>query len=90
MDINNYIKKYGVYTFEEKEFTEVDNVIFSVLTYIDYSDILTSNNKVKLSINTISKKVKKIYENKINIQATKSALSLLSSICNTKKDIKIF
>ena len=41
-NIFDYIKKYGDKTFEEKTFNEVDNLIFSSLSYIDYKDILIS------------------------------------------------
>ena len=36
--IFDYIKKYGKYTFFEEEFNEVDNVIFSSLSYIEILD----------------------------------------------------
>ena len=50
MTIFDYIKKYN-YTFEEKPFNEIDNVIFSTLAYPNYEGIISSdlNNKKKLS-----------------------------------------
>lgn len=36
MNLNQYIKKYGKYTFQEKPFNEVDNVVFSCLAYLDF------------------------------------------------------
>ena len=39
MNIVDYISYYGRHTFDDKEFNEVDNLIFSMLSYVDYSDI---------------------------------------------------
>ena len=38
--ISDYLKDYGKYTFLEKEFNEVDNVILSMLSYIDFYGIV--------------------------------------------------
>lgn len=38
--MTDYIKEYGGYTFEEKPFNEVDNLIFSQLAYVDYAGIV--------------------------------------------------
>ena len=38
----DYIEEYGNYSFKEKPFNEVDNLIFSSLSYIDYKDVLIS------------------------------------------------
>ena len=35
-NIIDYIHKYGDVRFENKKFNEVDNLIFSVLTYLDF------------------------------------------------------
>ena len=50
MTILDYIKKYGDYTFLEKEFNEVDNVIFSVLTYVNFDSIISKNKKLKKTL----------------------------------------
>lgn len=39
----HYIKKYGDKTFLEEEFNEVDNLIFSCLSYLDFDEIVPSN-----------------------------------------------
>ena len=41
----DYIKKYGGKTFNEKEFTEIDNIIFSVLPYLNFNE--TDINNIK-------------------------------------------
>lgn len=38
--IKDYIANYGKYTFLEKEFNEVDNAIFSSLSYVDFEGIV--------------------------------------------------
>ena len=45
--VHEYIKEYGKYTFLEKEFNEVDNVIFSLLSYIDFIGIVPGINQGK-------------------------------------------
>lgn len=44
-DIFKYIDNYGNYSFKEKEFNEIDNLIFSSLVYLDYSNTLIYDNK---------------------------------------------
>ncbi len=40
----DYIEKYGDLRFENKKFNEVDNVIFSLLSYLDYSHTKINEN----------------------------------------------
>ena len=47
-DIFGYIKKYGNVSFKDKEFNVIDSMIFSAITYIDYSNIV-GKKKVNLS-----------------------------------------
>ena len=47
MTIYDYIDTYGIYTFDEKEFNEVDSVIFSFLSYVNF-DCIVENKKVLL------------------------------------------
>lgn len=35
----DYIEEYGDFSFKEKAFNEVDNLIFSQLAYTDFKDI---------------------------------------------------
>ncbi len=46
-NIFDYVKKYGDKTFDEKKFNELDNVVFSLLTYLDFTD--TDINKIENS-----------------------------------------
>lgn len=47
MNLYNYIDDYGIYSFYEKPFNELDAAIFSFLSYVDYSSAV-KNNKVLL------------------------------------------
>lgn len=49
MNIINYINKYGKYKFSEKEFNEVDNLVFSAIIYVNLTDVFKDTNKIKLS-----------------------------------------
>ena len=62
MDIYKYVKKYGNITFEEKEFNEIDNLVFSSLSYIDYTD--TSINFNFHTLEYIGKEYLKLYKYK--------------------------
>ena len=53
----DYIKKYNV-SFIEKEFNEVDNIIFSRFVYVIFDEVLA--NKEKLSLKDLYKKYKDI------------------------------
>ena len=50
MNIFDYIDKYGNYSFNEKEFNDIDNLIFSSLIYIDLDKYVSSNLFSKRSI----------------------------------------
>ena len=75
MTIYDYINKYGKYTFEEKEFNEVDCVIFSFLGYADMENIL--NKASRKTIHEIGEELLKLHRNKDkNIIATREAIKL--------------
>ena len=50
MSIYEYLKEYGNYTFLEEEFNEVDNVILSLISYIDFQDIVPGLNGGKVTL----------------------------------------
>lgn len=89
MSIFEYAKSYGEYTFLEKGFNEVDNVIFSTLAYIDFSNVLDNKN---LSIHDAAEEFFKLHDKKDlknNIIAIKEAIKLLAVVkdSNRYKDI---
>ena len=85
MSIFEYIDNYGDYSFEKREFNEVDNVILSVLSYVDFNGII-SNNSVKKSIREAGEIFFKIhYKKEKNITGVKNAIEIFKTIYNTKR-----
>ena len=95
MNVIDYIKRYGDKTFDEKKFNEVDSLIFSLLSYVEYNGIVSKNffNKRTIeevgidyfSINDKRKLKKKFVSNKMGIE-------ILKNIYNKKryKDLLMF
>ena len=90
MTIFEYIDDFGDYTFNDKAFNEVDSMIFSFLSYINFQNVIING---KESIESVGKRLflddKKI--NKIII-AENDALKIYKSIMNKKryKDCLLF
>ena len=94
-DFFDYIKDYGDYTFEEKEFNEVDNVIFSMLAYVNYDGIVSEGNKDKKTINEVAKEFFSKYTKKEinrNVSGLRTGIEVLRAIQDKKryKDILVF
>ena len=49
MNIFEYIDNYGIYSFEEVPINEVDEVIFSFLSYVNFNEILDKKSKITIS-----------------------------------------
>lgn len=84
MNIYDYIEKYKDYTFEEKAFCEIDNLVFSLLVYLDYSKFLVD----KGTINEIGIPFLERYTYKdMNkyVPASRDAYKCLKNIVNTKR-----
>ncbi len=86
MNVIEYVKKYGNYSFAECEFNEVDNVILASLSYLNFKGILLSSSKktikeaAELFFNTYSKR-----EQNNNISSVKTAIKILSSIQSSRR-----
>lgn len=48
MELYDYIDKYGIYSFKQRKFNEVDNAIFSFLSYANFSGILDNGEVMTL------------------------------------------
>ena len=86
MDIFDYVKKYGDVTFELKPFNDIDNLVFSMLSYLDYTD--TSINIKDHTIEYIAREYFKL--NKYSFVrrkgiAQKDAYLLLEEVVKTKR-----
>lgn len=95
MNVFDYLDYYGEYTFYDKPFNEVDNLIFSILSYVDLNSLIPTNNKNKVTLNEVStnyfiKQNKK--EDRLNILAVRQGIKLLKKIQNVKrfKDILVY
>lgn len=87
MTIYQYIRTYGKYTLKEKEFNEVDNVIFSCLSYLDFE----CQNKTLEEAAAIYFKKNPNKGIKYNIAALRNAIRVLENCIkeNRYKNIKI-
>lgn len=84
-NIFDYINKNKDKTFEELEFNELDNLIFSSLSYIEYKDILLHKKITILECgNEFFNKYTKKYIKK-SVLAVKDAIEILKSIYQTKR-----
>ena len=86
MDIFDYVKKYGNLTFNEKEFNDIDNLVFSELSYLDYTD--TSINIKEHTLEYIGREYLKLFDysdiRKLGI-AQRDAYLLLKEVIKTKR-----
>ena len=86
--IYNYLKEYGKYTFLEKEFNEVDNVILSLLSYIDFYNIVPSIDCGSITIEEASKVFFRKHNKKDidkNIISVRDACYLFKEVANTNR-----
>lgn len=90
----NYIEYYGDYSFEEREFNEIDNVILSMIIYIDFTGIV-SKSKKKKKLSDVSKELYEKYtKDQIDnfFASDKEGARLLKKISTKRryKDISMF
>lgn len=85
MTIFQYIKKYGNLSFDVEPFNEVDNVILSFLTYLDFFDFFEE----KITIQALGSKLLKddnwIKKMKKDIMAVRGSVKLLKSVYCQKR-----
>lgn len=67
MNMFEYVKKYGEYTFEEKKFNEVDNVILSQISYLTLDGIVFGFGHRPVSLS----KTARLLEKQVNKKKTK-------------------
>ncbi len=77
MNVIDYIRRNSRVTFEEKEFNEVDNIIFSMLSYLYYNGIVSTNTRNKMTI----KQVRDFFYKMHNIsQINKTLISVINGV----------
>lgn len=87
MTLFEYVEKYGDKSFEEMEFNEVDNVILSLVSYIDFTDIVPKNKNVITLEEAANKFFRKYRERELrnNIFSIRSAIRLFREIHKYKR-----
>jgi len=95
MNTLDYIKKYGHNTFEEKEFTEIDNIVFSLLSYVYYDGIVSTNTRNKMTIKQVRDFFYKMHDLngiKKELLAVRNGIKLLDVISRTRryKDLLVY
>lgn len=86
MTILEYIDHYKDKTFVEESFNEVDNVIFSSISYIDLDEVVSSWSKDKITIKEARKKYFENYQKSgKKMIAYKHALDIFKEIADTKR-----
>jgi hypothetical protein len=84
MNIYDYVDEYGIYSFEEKEFNEVDAVIFSFISYAKLHEIIMPNKKYTIS--EVGRMHLGIYNEKDkNIIAVREANKMIRYMKDTKR-----
>ena len=86
MNIFDYVEKYGNLTFNEKDFNDIDNLVFCSLSYLNFS--LSSINEANHTIGYLGREYLKIYKfseiKKLGIPQ-KNGYKLLKIVINKKR-----
>lgn len=86
MSLFSYIDKYGCYTFNEVRFNEVDNLIFSSLSYVSLDGYVSDNRFNKRTIKEVGNSFFSDYDDKQkHITAIKGGLKILRYIKDTRR-----
>lgn len=87
-NVLNYIKKYGDYTFNLIEFNEIDSLILSSISYINFEDILKNHSNELVSISDSGKIFFQKYSKKdlkSNVFSVQTGIKVFKAIYNTKR-----
>ncbi len=83
MNIYEYMDNYGIYSFDEKPFNEVDSAIFSFLSYADFDNIVGSG---KLLLHDVGRTHMGMHpKGERNIIAVKEANKILKYMKDTNR-----
>lgn len=83
MNIYEYMDHYGIYSFDEKPFNEVDSAIFAFLSYADFYGIV---DKHKVSLKDVGRMHLGIHtKSEKNIMAIREANKILKYMKDTKR-----
>lgn len=95
MNTLDYIRRYGKFTFDKKEFNEIDNIIFCLLSYVCYKGIVSTNTKNKMTIKQVRDFYYKMYDlSNINKEmlSVRNGVKILDEISRTTryKDLLVY
>ena len=93
MNLYSYIDKYGCYTFDEVSFNEVDNAVFSALSYINFDGIVSPNRFSPVTISMAADMYFQKYTGKEkNILSIREAVKMLRYMKNTRRyrDLRLY
>lgn len=93
MNLFSFIDKYGGYTFDEVAFTEVDNIIMSMLSYLNLEGIVSRNSFSKKRIQDVGIEFFNKYSKKEkNVLSIRNAIKILRNIKDTNryKDLLLY
>lgn len=86
MNLFSFIDKYSDYSFDEVTFNEVDNVIMSMLSYLNLEGIVSRNSINPKRLSVVGEEFFNKYTSKEkNIRAIKNAIKILRYIKDTKR-----
>ena len=93
--IYNYLKEYGKYTGLEKEFNEVDNVVLSMLAYVNFYNIIPAIDCGSIKLKDAASKYFKRHDKKDidkNIISVRDAIYLFKEVAkaNRFKNLDLF
>ena len=84
MNLIEYIAKYKEKTFEEEKFNEVDNIVLSILSYLDFNKLVNKNNTIKYVGETFLEKYTYKEVARLGLPQ-KDAYNCLKKLVNTKR-----
>ncbi len=86
MNLNRFIDRYGDCACDEISFTEVDNVIFSLLSYLNFDGLVSNHSIHPRRLQDVANAFfsKYSFQNK-NIYIVKKAIKLFRNIKDTKR-----
>lgn len=93
MNLNRFVDSYGVYTFDEVPFTEVDNVIFATLSYVPFQNNISTTKFHPRRLQDVANDFFSNYSKKDkNIYAVRKAIKLLDVLRATRryKDLLLY
>lgn len=85
MKLDDYVVNNSIYSFSQKPFNEIDNLVFSSLPYLSWDEILTKKN---MTLKVAGDKYFQMYESEMNVISVENGLKrrkILSLIFNSRR-----